>query len=405
MNSLFDIYQTPEYDDAIQKIETRTYYPYVKSFNNNDSIEITINQSDAWLQMYSAAIIIEGTLKKAEQTPPVEGTVKFVNNAGSFLFDSVTYELNGKEVDTVRDPGIVSTIKGYLCYNETNSKHMSIASWSPNDSIEVEQESFIFRIPLHHWFGIFNDYKCIQFGKQTIRLIRARSDQDSVIVSNSGITPELKINNVSLRVNIVHPNDLLKLSLLESIKADKPIVIPFRKWTIHELPQLTTGSNRQIWPIKTSTALECPRYIIVAFQTNLRDDITKDPTKFNNCYVSDIRVLLNGEYYPVERQQNNFLKEQYVEAYYNYSQFYQSFMNDSSLPICPFLDYKNFSNRCLFVIDCSTRNEPFKSSTVDIKLDIETPIKFSASTKAYCIIIHDAIIEHLPLSEVVRYLN
>jgi hypothetical protein len=52
LRHVFNIFQKPQFDETIQKIESRSYYPYVKSFNNNDAIEITINQSDSWQLMY-----------------------------------------------------------------------------------------------------------------------------------------------------------------------------------------------------------------------------------------------------------------------------------------------------------------------------------------------------------------
>lgn len=102
------------------------YYPFVKSFDNNDEIEIAIYQQDALLLMSEAALSIEGTLKKNSAGT---GTIKFTNNAGAFLFDSGSYELNGRELDKVRDPGIVSLMKGYLCYDKDNTS-LSIRGWN-----------------------------------------------------------------------------------------------------------------------------------------------------------------------------------------------------------------------------------------------------------------------------------
>lgn len=407
-NQMFDVFRKPQFDETIQKLETRTYYPYVKSFHNSDVIEITINQGDSWLSMHDAALFIEGKVTKTAGA----GDVSLVNNAGAFLFDSISYDLNGKEIDSARDPGIISTIKGYLCYSENDSKHLDIAGWNypATPIINKNDGSFVMRLPLHHLLGIFNDYKLVQFGKQTLRLVRARNDNDCIKITEvnnptTATKAELKIENVSLKVNIVFPNDVLKLNLLQSIKSDRPIVMPFRKWEYHELPQLTQGANKEIWAVKTCIALESPRYVIIAFHTDRRGQTSKDPSYFDNIDVSDIRVMLNGEYYPVERMRLDFEKNNFVEAHYNYTQFYSSFKNDYSSFKQPLLDYVAFKNRSLFVIDCSRRNDTLKSSTVDVKVDIEANRGFPANTKAYCVIIHDCIMEHLPLSEIVRNLS
>lgn len=40
-------------------------------------------------------------------------------NVEAFFFDSIIYELCGNEVDSVRDPGRVNTIRGYMIYGIT----------------------------------------------------------------------------------------------------------------------------------------------------------------------------------------------------------------------------------------------------------------------------------------------
>lgn len=76
-----------------------------------------------FLLMYDAAIYMKGHLKKTAG----DGSVKFINNIGAFLFESISYELNGKEVDNVRDPGTVSTIRSYLCCSKEDSTRLVTA--------------------------------------------------------------------------------------------------------------------------------------------------------------------------------------------------------------------------------------------------------------------------------------
>ncbi|XP_049817993.1 uncharacterized protein LOC126264368 [Aethina tumida] len=404
LDNVFEVYRKPRYDETIQKMETRTYYPYIKSFNNNDVIEISINQRDSWVLMHEAAIVIEGELRRDGG----EGEVSLVNNAGAFMFDNITYELNGKEVDSVRTPGIVSTIRGYLCYNQMDSNILSTAGWCyPNNLVTTKNKStFVLRIPLHHLFGLFIDYKLAQFGKHTLRLVRARSDLDAIVCKSlkdtaptSGI---IKMTNICLKAPIVVPNDMLKIKLLDSIKNDKPILLPFRRWEYHELPQLTTGSTKEIWGVKTCTAVESPRFVIVAFQSDKRENDSVDTTVFDNMHASEVRVVLNCEYYPAERQGLNFAKHSYTESHYNYTQFFNNFKHDASQVKQPLLDYSTFKDNTIFVIDCSKRNTALKLGTIDVKLEIESRVAFPQKTKAYCVIVHDCVLEYLPLSEIVR---
>ena len=56
------------------------------------------------------------------------------------------------------------------------------------------------------------------------------------------------------------------------------------------------------------------------------------------------------------------------------------------------------------VIDCSRQNESWKSATVDVRIDFEFKENVRANTSAFCLIIHDRIVEYGPLTNEVRKL-
>ncbi|KAJ8953458.1 hypothetical protein NQ318_023577 [Aromia moschata] len=127
------------------------------------------------------------------------GTEEFTNNCGAYLFNSVTYELNGKEIDKVRDPGTVSTIRAYLSYD----RHNEISGWNfPEGRFATHHptaHTFSLRIPLRHLFGLFCDYKKVMFGKHVLRIIRARNDNKYFKVSDNTTNGVLTINDLSLK--------------------------------------------------------------------------------------------------------------------------------------------------------------------------------------------------------------
>lgn len=213
----------------------------------------------------------------------------------------------------------------------------------------------------------------------------------------------MTIENIELKIVHVFPNDDIKLNLLQAVKKDAPIIIPFMKWELHELPALKTGSTREIWAVKTTSAVESPRFVIVAFQTDRNANPAKDPTMFDHINITNIQLMLNSDYWPNERMNLDFPKNDYMQTYKNYVNFYHSYVGDKQHSLL--LDYVAFKTHCLFVIDCSRREASMKSTTVDIKLDIEAAEGFPANTKAFCLIIHDRLIEYLPLSEIVRNLG
>ncbi|KAJ8914680.1 hypothetical protein NQ315_017378 [Exocentrus adspersus] len=98
---MFNVFRKVNFDDSIEKIEWRTYYPYTRSFRNNDIIEIVINQSTLFDATYDSQLLVSGKIIKTG-----DGDVSFVNNASAFMFSSVKYVLGGgsKEMELVQDP-------------------------------------------------------------------------------------------------------------------------------------------------------------------------------------------------------------------------------------------------------------------------------------------------------------
>lgn len=400
---VFNIFEKPSFDDSIRRVEERTYYPYVKSFGNSDNVEICVNQTDSWFLMSESSISIKG---KLEITSTADGAaaVTLAPNAPAFFFDSITYEQCGKEMETVRDPGRVSTMRGYLCYETSYSKDLYTAGWNypGKPTVSASDNSFHFIIPLKHLFGIFNDYTKVTCGKQILRMVRARSDNDCLQIPDGKSTAKIVINSIELKVIHIFPNDDIKLKLLQAVKRDAPIIVPFMKWELHELPALKAGATREIWAVKTTSSVESPRFVIVGFQTDRNANPKNDPTAFDHINISNIRLTLNSEYWPNERMDLDFATSDFMQAFKNYTAFYQSYSGEARPSL---LDYVAFKTHTLFVIDCSRREESIKSSTVDIKVDIEAKVGFPDKTKAFCLIIHDCVMEYLPLSEIVRSLS
>jgi hypothetical protein len=404
------IFENPSFDDSIAGEEIHTYHPTSNSFNNNDEIEIVINNNDALILMNESALYIEGTV---DISATGKGTVKVVNNFGAFLFEYLTYELNGIEIDRVRDPGIVTLLKSYLCLNENECKSLSFAGIScPNDNNATmlqPDNSFSLRIPLPFLFGIFYDYKRVLRGKHKLRLVRARSDNNCYQVlldaadRNAQDLKKMTINvtKVELKAKHILPTDTIKLEILKKLDSRTPILIPFRKWELHELPVLA-ASNKQIWTVKTSVNLERPRYVVVAFQTDRKDNVKNTNVYFDHINITDMKVFLNSHCYPYESLQLNFSNKKYAELYQMYLDFHQSFLSREPEPL---ISYDKFKERVLFVFDTSkynNNNETVFSSTCDLRIEFQSSVDFPNKTKAYCLIIHDSIVEYTPLTGVVR---
>ena len=76
-------------------------------------------------------------------------------------------------------------------------------------------------------------------------------------------------------------------------------------------------TTKQIWTIKSSIQLETPRYVILTFQTDIKNKPNTDSSKFNHCNITDVKLYLNSEHYPYDSKLNiNFeppFDEKFVE--------------------------------------------------------------------------------------------
>ncbi|KAJ8914250.1 hypothetical protein NQ315_003615 [Exocentrus adspersus] len=123
----------------------------------------------------------------------------------------------------------------------------------------------------------------------------------------------------------------------------------------------------------------------------------KDPTYFDHINITNIKLSLNAESFPTERMRLNFDNNDYNEAYFRYTEFQSSYLNCSEKR--PILDYDIFKEHC------SRRDENERPSTVDVRLEIEAAQGFPENIRAYCIIMHDCIMEYLPLDNIVNNLK
>ncbi|XP_070529800.1 uncharacterized protein [Cardiocondyla obscurior] len=180
-----------------------------------------------------------------------------------------------------------------------------------------------------------------------------------VPLRDSKLEPEIELHKIQWRMSHVILNEVNKLSMLRTLDSGRYLSMTFRSWDLYEYP-LLQSTTKHSWAVKAATQLEKPRYVIFALQTDRKNVMSKKSTIFDDSY------------------------------YGNSS--YEAFCN-----VAAFLSYGPF-----VVIDCSRQNESIKSATVDVRLEFDCKENVPANTTAYCLILHDRIVEYSPLSNVVR---
>lgn len=102
-----------DHDDSIVKKEFYTYTPYTNSFGESEEIRIAIRNCESCLLPSDSYLYMRLSVKtdKYDATTDLKERIKFVNNFPSFLFSDARYELNGIEIDRIKNVGITSTMK------------------------------------------------------------------------------------------------------------------------------------------------------------------------------------------------------------------------------------------------------------------------------------------------------
>lgn len=393
MSSIINVTDKPLSDENIIKKDYHTYTPYLQSYNNNDEIRISIQNQDLYVLPSESFIYIEGSIADMNNSKLVASTENFrlKTNFVAHLFDEIRYELNGIEIDRTRHLGISSTIKNLVSLTAMDNIVMENAGWNKVDDLNPLNGYFNFYIPLKLLLGFAEDFnKLILNCKHELILLRSKSDEGLIYSTEAGEKPKMTLTNISWRIPHVHLSDLSKLNMMKTIKNGVNLAIAFRSWDCHYNPQLTTGTNH-IWNVKLAANRERPRFALIAFQHN---------NKFVHCDLNNIKVHLNSDSYPYDDLNIKFGQERFAILYEMYVRFQQNYYMKEPQPLLSCQEFKNKAP--IIVIDVSHQNETVTSGPIDIKIEFETDNNIPSNTSAYCILIHDRLVEYTPLTAQVR---
>ncbi|XP_025266912.1 uncharacterized protein LOC112638817 [Camponotus floridanus] len=416
MKDILSIGGEPVFDDRIVKIESHTYNPYANTtFGYSNEIRIPIQQQDLYTLPCESFLYVEGRLHTKNNPPPassgesgkpasaskepsVSSTPAWLaNNWVAFMF-----ELDGVEIDRNRNVGITSTIKNYASLTAERGKILKNAGWdlTTGPSGVASTGDFNFCVPLDTLLGFCEDYRRVVINaRHELILIRARND-NNCLISREEFEPRVELAKIQWRVPHVVLNDVNKLSLLRTLDSGRYLSAPFRSWDLYEFP-LLQSTTKHSWAIKAAMQLEKPRYVIFALQTGRKNVLSQDASRFDACNLTNVKLYLNSDFYPYDDMNLDFDKNKIAVLYDAYARFrrtyYGSASDETLLTMNKFL-------HCgpLVVIDCSRQNEAVKSATVDVRLEFDCKDNVPSNTTAYCLIIHDRVVEYNPLTNVVR---
>lgn len=392
MSPILNVSKNLMFDESIRSYEYHIFQPFSNtSYGNNDEIRILVNAQDAYLHLSESFIQIDGT---------VDSAVTPTDNGPSFLFSEVRLELNSKQIDQVRNVGITSMMKSLVTYSKEEADTMQICGYKKMN-FDATSGKWSVVIPLKHWLGFAEDYnKLILNSKIELILIRSKSDKN-FYTHTLATDAKVEVKNIAWYIPFVEPSDQHKLSLLNILNSYKTLTIPFRTRELYDYPAVPTNVNTFNWPIKTSTHLERPRFILFALQIDRSESLTKKASEFDHGNLRNVRAYINSEVYPYTALNVNFEEFKYAHLFLHFLNFKKTYYNKTVCEID--VDITSFKSKySIWVIDCSRQQEAVKTASIDVRLSIEANKNFPEKTHAYCLILSDRLFEYNSASGIVR---
>ena len=116
--------------------------------------------------------------------------------------------------------------------------------------------------------------------------------------------------------------------------------------------------------------------------------------------IRDIKLFLNSKSYPYRNLNLDISRDHYVLLYDMYTNFQTSDYGKDSESLLSTPEFSRYTP--LIVIDCSKQHNSLKSGSIDIRLEFELADNFPAGKSAYCLILHDRIVEYNCISRDVK---
>ncbi|KAJ8932568.1 hypothetical protein NQ314_014583 [Rhamnusium bicolor] len=300
---LLNVTGHPFSDNSVEVYQFQTYQSYIHgNLNYNDEVRIPIQDLDAYTAPCNSYLYIEGKLSKSDGSKSTK--LEFINNGIAFIFREIRYEMNGIIVDLVRNVGLVSTIKSYLSFNESESTLLQNADWFPK------------KITL----TIGMDKKVLLI----LTEILISNDRDAINGEDESEEPKIDIQKLYWRIPHVTVGIPEKLRLNKILNRNLKIPIKFSSWRLIEYSS-RSATTRYTWPVKTTTTVETSRHVIIAFHKARKGKFATDMSKFANCNLTNIRIFLNSERYPYNDPylyyENNKFETLY-EMFVNFQELY-----------------------------------------------------------------------------------
>jgi hypothetical protein len=430
-NEMLDIDDPFEYDESISSMNYVEATPQSQSnINTPGDITITINPQDIYLLPSESYISIKGQIKRLDNSEPYarNNEITLINNAMMYLFKQIKYNLGGKTIETIDDPGQITSMIGYLSYpddfstssglsccwskdttnNASSAKYVHSGAITAADGMTPSENPnynqgfatrkgflfnsdplgcFEFHIPLKHIFG-FAEYKKVMFLIKHELVLSRQSDNESLYRLGAVTAGKIVLTSISWMIPEIKLPPEYEAALHKIVLENKILPLAFRARTSEST--LVSQTREFNWALSQPGGIEKPRWIIIGFQTAMKNNQERNPAVFNHLNLTNIVVKINSVEFPMSGVNANFNRNEYMTLYNMFDNFKKEYFGIDSLVGGTQVNVPAFKSLFpIIVIDVRKQSEKIKLGIANMQVKFKFGDVVPADTTAYSIIISD----------------
>ena len=329
------------------------------------TIRFSMRQENLLIHWRNSYLELAGKLVKKN------GTAYAKKSAISFIFNGIAHSFaNGKlsigsrVVEAVNEMGHVSSLMHYVLLPRSKQKcdgldfmwvadHDNTAEATTNKGFALRCDyiidrpatpgTFKLRIPLILLFGFMENFVALRGYPVSIELVRG-GDHAALFRKEGTDEGKFDFTKLTLNAPIVDPANIVTLNTLRGISDPKPYLFSFRRRSGLMAPVPSAVFDFQL-VITTSSMVERPMMIWVAFQKDATTDQKHNNALYDHANVETMTVLVNNTQFPTnpiaanwDENDLGFFYEMQKHARENYLQYPSTYSEGNILNPINFKD-------------------------------------------------------------------
>ena len=353
----FQLIDNEAIDNSIVKRDyTKIYHNQGANLNDsNQNVEFIFGENNNYHQIGNAYLEFDITVRNTAGNFTNASVIRLVNNAFAYCFKEATLATTGgMDIEINKYVGPVSTIMRILTskdadlssyfdkYGETvldndNSLKQILIN---NHAEEANKGKIKGHLALENIFGFCKTFKKIT-KNLGFHLIFKMNDLQDIIFTTIADDINVTINSLYLYIPQIIPSTSTQVMFNESIMSN--YTITFDSWYT-ERKISNDGRELQV-DIASAQGINSPKYLIAAFQTNVRTAPNKNsnPAIFDSNHVTKYFVEIDGIRYPKDGVLTNFDENAYLDQYRDLKLFYKEYVGENLF--LPYISYPDMKYR------------------------------------------------------------